>query len=657
MIKFVCDGIERRNKMNKITSFDYCAFIILVILLISTIFRKMTKGRLNRYFLAMLLLSLLTALADIAAINLDKMGMGNVIPKHISHTVYLLLHAFITPLYILYLVAQTDTWHKLNQSKAQKLVLFLPCLLIVAAFVMNPFRHIIFYLDENDVYTRGSHFLLLYVVVLIYVVYGISYLYSYRKLFSKRRYTALLSIFPFMMISVVIQYFFPQLVVEMFANACGLLFISMMVQRPEETIDIDTGLGKLSAYVTDMKRAFANGKPMEIILMNITNCNTIQEMLGYDSMNGLLHKIADDLVAFDRKQGMEAELYYLGSGKFRFVIDYRHFDKTEAAAQMLNSLMKDGFDYNQMELNLLTCVCIVRCPKDIADIDSLLAFGNDLDSKAYTGEVLYACNIYRKERYDIMKDMDWIIERALAEHKFSVYYQPIYSIDEQCFHSAEALLRLKDDKYGFISPEIFIPAAERSGAIHKIGDFVLEEVCRFIASEEYKTLQLDYIEINLSVTQCMQNDLAKKILKTLNQYKITPDQINLEITETAASYSQKTMMDNLEILSNAGICFSLDDFGTGYSNMQRIASLPLHLVKLDKSFADMCENPRLQIVLQNIIRMIKAMNMKIVVEGVETEELVKLFSELRCEYIQGYYYSKPIPREEFVSFMKESIEE
>lgn len=236
-----------------------------------------------------------------------------------------------------------------------------------------------------------------------------------------------------------------------------------------------------------------------------------------------------------------------------------------------------------------------------------------------------------------------------------MYYQPIYSVNEQRFNSAEALLRLKDDKYGFISPEIFIPAAEKSGAIHKIGAFVLDEVCRFIASEEYKALQLDYIEINLSVAQCMQNDLANQVLETIDKYKITPDQINLEITETAASYSQKTMLENLSVLSDAGISFSLDDFGTGYSNMRRIASLPLHLVKLDKSFADMGENPKLQIILQNTIQMIKAMNMKIVVEGIETEKLVQQFSDLQCEYIQGYYYSKPIPKEEFVDFIKESI--
>ena len=113
-----------------------------------------------------------------------------------------------------------------------------------------------------------------------------------------------------------------------------------------------------------------------------------------------------------------------------------------------------------------------------------------------------------------------------------------------------------------------------------------------------------------------------------------------------------TMMNNLQVLKDAGISFSLDDFGTGYSNMRRIASLPLHIVKLDKSFTNMEENPKLLIVLENTIRMIKDMNMKIVVEGIETEDMVKQFSALQCEYIQGYFYSKPIPKDEFVNFIK-----
>jgi EAL domain-containing protein (putative c-di-GMP-specific phosphodiesterase class I) len=306
----------------------------------------------------------------------------------------------------------------------------------------------------------------------------------------------------------------------------------------------------------------------------------------------------------------------------------------------------------EMALNLVPCVCITHCPQDINDVEALLYFGNDLNEMKDTGKVVYAAQIYKSEYYDIRKDMDVIIENALVNHDFSVYYQPIYSVEEQRFNSAEALLRLKDEKYGFISPELFIPAAEKSGAIHKIGAFVLDEVCQFIASEEYAGLGLDYIEVNLSVAQCMQSGLGNQILETMQRYGVEPNQINLEITETAASYSQKTMLDNLHQLHEAGVSFSLDDFGTGYSNMRRIAALPLHIVKLDKSFANVEDNPKMQIILQNTIQMIKEMDMKIVVEGIETEQLVKLFSEMQCEYIQGYYYSKPIPRQEFVEFLK-----
>ena len=197
---------------------------------------------------------------------------------------------------------------------------------------------------------------------------------------------------------------------------------------------------------------------------------------------------------------------------------------------------------------------------------------------------------------------------------------------------------------------MFIPAAEKSGAIYKIGEFVFEEVCKFISSEEFEHLGLDYIEVNMSVAQCMQSNLASQILTTIKKYNIDPKKLNLEITETAASYSQKTLMDNLITLHDAGIAFSLDDFGTGYSNMRRIVSMPFRIIKIDKSLTEVEDNPKLMVVLKNTINMIKGMNMEIVVEGVETEKLVQLFKELECEYIQGYYYSKPIPKDEFIEY-------
>ncbi len=642
--------------MNKLVYFDYCAFILVCILLLTTISRKMTRGKQNRHFLLIIGVILITTIADICAITLDKMGSGHVAAKHISHFVYLLVHMATTPCYVVYLFTVTDVWHHMYKRRILPLLVFTPFAIGVLLMLLNPINHKIYYLDEADTYTRGDWFLVLYAVAVIYIVMGLVHIYRHRKQFSVGQFLALSAVFPVMLIVAVIQFFFPDYVLEMFATSAVLIFVSMMVQRPENLLDADTGLGKLSAYVTNIRNSSLNSKTMEIIMLNIANYNILFDMLGYQRTNALLRKIADWLVALNKSKNAKAEYYYLGQGKFRIVIDSSHFDKTAEIADKVCQLMRPGFLLDQMSINLVANVCIAKYPEDIDNVDSLLAFGNDLNTIPYTGEVMYASKLYRKEYYDMQKDIDRIIEKALAEHRFEVYYQPIYSLAEQRFNSAEALLRLKDDKYGFISPELFIPAAEKSGAIHKIGAFVTDEVCRFIASEEFRGLGIDYIEINLSVAQCMQKNLAKDILDTLHMYQVQPNQINLEITETAASYSQQTMMENLHILKEAGISFSLDDFGTGYSNMRRIASLPLHLVKLDKSFTDFNKNPKLFIVLENTIRMIKDMDMKIVVEGIETENMVKQFAELECEYIQGYFYSKPIPKDAFVTFIRNGKE-
>jgi len=247
--------------------------------------------------------------------------------------------------------------------------------------------------------------------------------------------------------------------------------------------------------------------------------------------------------------------------------------------------------------------------------------------------------------------LDSIIENAITNRKFHVYYQPIYSTKEERFNSAEALLRLIDDNYGFIPPDVFIPAAEKSGAIHKIGAYVLDEVCRFIASDDFSKLNIDYIEINLSVAQCMHKELPNLVLDTLKRYNVSPDKINLEITETAASFSQNIMAENIAKLNEAGIDFSLDDYGTGYSNIQRVSTLPLKIVKLDRTFVNVEDNPKMFIVLENTIKMLKDMEMEIVAEGIETEQLLNKFSDMKCEYIQGYYFSKPIPKHDFIAFI------
>ena len=618
--------------MTKLIHLDIAALLILVIILISQFTRRMSKGTTNHFFIALVIMTILSGAADIWAVVLDNAGSLNLGLRTAAHTLYLLAYNTISPLFLMYVISLTNTWEKIASNKAAACALTLPYLGVIGLLVSNLFTHSIFTFVDG-VYTTMPLSFLPYTMARINILISIAYIIIYRRLFTTRKLIALIMLLPVTVCILISKIIFTDTMVMVFGNTVGVVIIAVMIQRPENLIDSFTGLCKHSAYADDMKKNFAIRNHVSIIMVNIANYDSLQKILGYDKTQKLLMMTGKKILEQNRTAKTHGVAYYLDRGRFRLVINTYNRINSEYAA------------------SLIPYVCLAKCPEDIDNFQSLISFGTDFHEKLpYNGEVIHADGSTVKRMVSLLTGMDSIIERALANHGFHVYYQPIYSIEKKRFVSAEALLRLIDEKEGFISPEIFIPAAEKSGAIHKIGDYVLTEVFQFIASSEYKKLGLEYIEINLSVSQCMHHGLADSILESMSRYGVSSNQVNLEITESAASYDQSVMSENLEQLSAAGLTFSLDDYGTGYSNMYRIAALPLKIVKLDKTFVNN-QNSKMWTILQNTVRMIKDLNMEIVVEGIETEEMVKKFSDLKCDFIQGYFFSKPIPQREFVEFI------
>lgn len=636
-----------------VPTFDICAFVVLSFILVASFFRRMTHGKVNRYFIYITVSCILASFFDLLSIYLDvQADPAYEVYGFAAHGLYIFFHNLFSPLYLIYIIALTDTFHIFGSKKIDIYFFVTPTVAFAGALLMNCFNGMIYHY-ENGIYTRGPLMGVTYVVAVIFGTACIAYLLLFHHLFTKTKLFALLSTFALFVAAIVVQYIDRSFRVEMFSMAIGLLFIAMFIQRPEALIDYNTGIYKFNAYANDMKRNFSNKKPVEIILINIANFLQIQEILSYDATNDMLKLVAERIESLVRQSKTNADLYYLDKGRFRIILNGEDLEKTEYTAETINAALKPKLPLNGMELNLIAYVCVTKCPEEISDFNTLIEFGKDLSTKfPFTGKVLHAGELLDRSRYDLMSELDKIISDAVLNHKFEVFYQPIYNVTERKFKSAEALVRLYNEKYGFISPELFIPITEKTGTIHKIGMFVFEEVCKFIASDDFKRLGLEYIEVNLSIVQCMQGGLAGDLIQVMKKYGVRSDQINLEITESADSHTQNIIAENLTSLLNAGISFSLDDFGTGYSNMQRMASLPLKIVKLDKTFANFDTNPRLMIVLQNTVKMIKDMDMEIVVEGVETQELVDRFTNLECEYIQGYFYSRPIPKDQFIEFIE-----
>ena len=639
--------------MGKSLSFDIAALLILTILIVSCILRKMTSGTQNRLFLVFTSFTWLATVFDIWAVALDNANSTNLPALYAAHCGYLIIHNFTVPLYALFVISLTDTWHKIRKSFWIRFALCMPYLVLFATLVTNPLTNKMFTVDSG--YQRGEWFSLIYAVIAVYMIFVLGYVIYYRELLEFSKTLIFLSYMPIGLIAVMIQMLYPTMLVEMYGGAIGLLLISIGVQRPEQIIDSDTQFLKYSAYANAMKRNYRNGKNVDVVMLNLGNFSSVHAMMGYDFAMLVLEDVVEQIRRINRLLGNKGEVYYLDRGRFRIVFNERHHDRAVKAADMLVESLKEKMDFNDLDITRQPFVVLARCPEEITDFKMLMTFGTDFHEKLkYERRVMHVEDIFHKDLVQIHSNIDKIIEEALEFKRFQVYYQPIYSVEKGRFVSAEALLRLFDPNYGFISPEIIVTAAEKSGAIHRIGDYVLEEVCRFISSSEFRALGVEYIEVNLSVAQCMRGNLADNVLGIMARYRVPTEAINLEITETAASAShmQEILEENLRKLEQAGVSFSLDDYGTGYSNIKRVIQMPVKIIKLDKSFVDDQHNPKMRVVLKNTVAMLKDINMEIVVEGIETQEMLDFFTELKCDFIQGYFFSKPLPKPEFIRFLE-----
>lgn len=646
--------------MERVLYFDICAIVIMLILFASIFLHKMTKGRINRSFIYGIVCCLLAAAFDVCC---EMYGIWlpirkeNTLLRYIFFYGYFLFRNLTAVVYVSYLISLTDSWHKLSESLWLRLTFIVPYSVLFLALITNPWTKAIFYFDENLNYVRGDFIYVLYAVSAIYLVIGFCHLMKYRELFSRNNLLALLSLFPLTASAVLFQFFYQHLLVEVFATVIALMFVILTVQRPEENVHPVLGIANAQAHSFLVKRAFFNHKPFDQILIRLKNHSSITSILGSEVLSQFLLTIIEKIQQICAEEKIHASICYLEQGTFALIIDDKKaLDKTEHLAKRINRMLKKNIMIEQYMLALLAHVCLVHCPKDIKDASTLAMFETSFHTMPNpSGKIIQASKLIEQSNFHMNAELGSVISRGLANHSFEVYYQPIYSITEQRFSSAEALVRLKDEVYGFVPPGLFIPAAEKNGTIYQIGEYVFEEVCRFIKSPEFERLNLTCIEINLSVAQCMQTDLADKLIEIASKYEVAPEKINLEITETAVEKSREVMLKNLDTLKAAGFCFSLDDYGTGYSNIQRILSLPLQIVKLDKSFADQAEQSEMQIILQNTIRMLRGLNLEIVVEGVETKEQLDLMTQLNCDYIQGYHFSKPLPKTEFIQFIESNL--
>ena len=642
--------------------FDIAAVVVMVVTLFSFLMRRLTNRLSTRVYFACMILVLFTAIACLGGEIYDYflgpflLNANLIDEQYLSNgrssltLLYYALRVFTAPAYLILIATVSDTTYRMNNSTFKRIILWVPMIATFVFVLLNPLHHLVYYY-EGGISHRGPCILVLYATAAYYSLFGIGWLLRWRSAFDYNEFCILMMLYPFMFIAVYIQYNFPFIRVDMFTTAVSMMLISAFVIPPEKHVNTQMKTANLHAYREKCRRAFLTGRPLCLVYIQMVNIGQLRELAGTDDLQDIITGVSELL---SKTLTSDDVLYYLGNGLFCII-------PRKADAQRALSVAKKTHEEGRARAKeipgeappIKMRSCVVRTPEDAPDVETLRAFVKRFAHLVPDSCVVTFEELSERPGFKLEMALNDVVETAIENRSFEVYYQPIYCLRDGRFHSAEALVRLNDPTFGWVSPALFIPEAEQNGSIARIGDILIEKICVFLGAVDYEQLQLEYVEVNLSVDQCVQPGLAQKILQVMGSNGVDPRQINFEITESSATYSQQIMDMNISALAEAGLTFSLDDYGTGYSSLTRALEMPFSLVKLDKSLIDGLDDPAMHEVVVHTVTMMKAIGKEVLAEGVESKEQVEALRGLGVDYIQGFYYSTPLSEQDFIRFLEE----
>lgn len=533
-------------------------------------------------------------------------------------------------------------------KKLRNIIIVYTAILVLATILIFILK-IEYFLDGKVVYSYGPSNLVTYIFAFFYVINMIYVLIQHGTEINPRRCRAVSVWAGIWIVAGIVQFFNNELLLVGYASSVGMMILFFELENPKANVDRETGAFNLHALLEYMRQLYLEGKQFGVIAIYLepeqdSNIDisqldgamiSIVKFLETTGNAKVFKNVERELLVIYEEQEQLEDAFLNIKKRFRYVWNEYHQIYKPVKMKPHYILMPDS--------------SVAESAEEVYD---LMRFYRLKDNELEGRKEIRINQKLADERRD-RKRMERTIVHALEDDRIEVFLQPIYSTEKQSFVSAEALVRLRKKDGEYLSPAKFIPVAEESELIERIGERVFDKTCQFIKGNNISKYGLEYIEINLSAKQCENPELPQTYINIMKKYDLKPSYINLEVTESAAIQMKQQVIENMQSLIEYGVTFSLDDFGNGQSNLNYIVDMPVHIVKFDKDMTQAYfANDKAKFVLEAAIHMIHGMQLKMVSEGVETKEQLMVMTELGIQYIQGYYFSKPLPMSDFMVFIK-----
>ena len=396
-----------------------------------------------------------------------------------------------------------------------------------------------------------------------------------------------------------------------------------------------------------------NEEVIALMIIDLDNFKIINDTLGHSYGDELLIDVTHRL-----KQAIDENDFLARLGGDEFCILTQNLEDVgvyEAKIKKIQKVFSYPFVLAMKEYFVTVSIGITFAPKDGKTTGALI---KNMDSAMYaakdSGKNTYSYfNDSMKEKLMEKIQLQSELRKAIENREFAVYYQPQVDLNTNKIVGFEALLRWIHPTKGIIMPNDFIPLAEETGLIVQIGAWVLSEACKQLKIWEEEGFDKLTMAVNLSARQFKDEELLNTIQTIFEENNMKPNHLELEITEAIALSDLEYTVKTISKLKTMGISFSLDDFGTGYSSMNYLKTLPIHNVKIDKSFLDAAINSNQdQKIVETIISLARSLNFDVIAEGVEQHEQETFLKNAKCNKVQGYLYSEPVPKEQAENLLR-----
>ncbi|GAA73953.1 MULTISPECIES: EAL domain-containing protein [unclassified Pseudoalteromonas] len=416
--------------------------------------------------------------------------------------------------------------------------------------------------------------------------------------------------------------------------------------------DRTTSLPNRNLFFTNLHKLVQQDAHHALLVFDLDNFKKINDSLGHQLGDSLLAKLAMRLNKLTRENDV---FYRLGGDEFALVMSNTNdlHVITRTAKQFLAAI-STPFKMAGHELAITSSVGIVLFPEDGNTPEVLLKNADTAmyHAKKKGNSYLFFNDTMNRQAVKRLQ-IENLMRFGLKEDHFEVYYQPKMNIRTGKLTGMEALVRFITPKKGIISPGVFIPIAEETGQIIDIGEVVLNKACRDVKKWLDDGLFNGRVAVNLSAKQFSLPDLTSRIDIILQKNALPSYFLELEITEGTVMDDPNEAINIMRSLSARGIHLAMDDFGTGYSSLAYLKQFPLNTLKVDKAFIDDMKNERGRNMVDSIVTIAHNLDLHVVAEGVEQAHQIDILKTLNCETVQGYYYSKPLSKDEFTEFLKQ----